>query len=618
MLPQKHAVLRILQGAAIDLTSQAKGGSNMKQGIAPAVASLLLVLSAGMTFAQGVPMIINYQGYLLSDGQPYSAENVQIMFSIYGVSTGGTSLWTETQAVTVTDGFYNALLGSQISFPDGLFSGDDRYLGIKVGSEEEMIPRIRIASVGFAINADMVDGLDASAFLSIDSDYGRVGVSADLYEGSTTLGDKYLGIDAKASDSEMLDGLDSSEFLSTLSDYGRSGVASDLYEGTTNLSDKYLGLGAKAADSDKLDGLDSSEFLSTTNDYGRPGVAVDLYESTTKLSDKYVGDDDLDHLDAADGSPTNAVYVNNSGYVGIGTTSPAEKLHIAGDVRLNSGGDIAFGDDYTMIYESSDDLLVTADDDIYLRPDDDVYVQQDGGSSWVRFDTGSQSVGIGTTSPSLTMDVVGTIGNRSTSSSGELVLIWCTTGGAGWLGTYGVNGNRNVALSNLLDYSNHGYLSVRDANDQYPAAMYVNSYGQGVVFADTKNFRTANPAEPGTEIWYACIEGPEAAAYVRGTGHLVDGEAVVTLPEHFGNVVSSQGITAQVTPLSPESRGLAVVEKRPDRLVIRELQNGTGTYDFDYLAMAVRKGYENYRVIRPTSEAMPAMAQEISQPEETD
>lgn len=29
---------------------------------------------------------------------------------------------------------------------------------------------------------------------------------------------------------------------------------------------------------------------------------------------------------------------------------------------------------------------------------------------------------------------------------------------------------------------------------------------------------------------------------------------------------------------------------------------GKGTYDFDYLVMAVRKGYEGYQVIRPTLE----------------
>jgi hypothetical protein len=42
------------------------------------------------------------------------------------------------------------------------------------------------------LNADMLDGQHASAFLTTSSDYGRSGVSSTLYEGSTALWDKYF------------------------------------------------------------------------------------------------------------------------------------------------------------------------------------------------------------------------------------------------------------------------------------------------------------------------------------------------------------------------------------------------------------------------------------------
>jgi len=52
--------------------------------------------------------------------------------------------------------------------------------------------------------------------------------------------------------------------LSTASDYGRSGVSTTLYEGTTALSSKYLGISAQAADSAKLNGQSASYYLDTS------------------------------------------------------------------------------------------------------------------------------------------------------------------------------------------------------------------------------------------------------------------------------------------------------------------------------------------------------------------
>jgi len=114
-----------------------------------------------------------------------------------------------------------------------------------------------------------------------------------------------------------------------------------------------------------------------------------------------------------------------------------------------------------------------------------------------------------------------------------------------------------------------------------------------------------NPSDKNTEIWYACLEGPEAAAYLRGTGHLVNGQAVVTYESHFVSVASPEGLTIQLTPLSADSKGLAVVKKNNDGFVVAELNGGKGNYDFDFMAIAVRKGHEDYRVIRPASEARP-------------
>jgi hypothetical protein len=140
--------------------------------------------------------------------------------------------------------------------------------------------------------------------------------------------------------------------------------------------------------------------------------------------------------------------------------------------------------------------------------------------------------------------------------------------------------------------------------------MFVDGNGRGVVMADIKNFRVPHPTRPDTDIVYACIEGPEAVVYLRGTARLVDGEAVISLPDHFTGVSSFEGMTVQVTPLSADSLGLAVVSKRPGGIEVKELHRGTGNYEFDWGLKCVRKGHEDYCVTRPRSEM--AMSKQAS------
>lgn len=247
----------------------------------------------------------------------------------------------------------------------------------------------------------------------------------------------------------------------------------------------------------------------------------------------------------------------------------------------------------------------------------------------------------------------GGMGVLDSGSEFRAEMLISTAYNVGMVQTYGPNGNRNARLTYLTAHPDHGYIAVTDAsgadlgglyvdadscgamivrgqnggpnvycgnaNFEGPnygymavhgagvginpeAGMYVNTSGQGIVWGDTKNFRIPNPNQADTDIWYCSLEGPEAAAYVRGTGHLANGRADVTLPDHFVAVASSQGITVQVTPLSAESKGLAVVEKSPETFAVRELNNGSGTYDFDFMVTAVRKGHEDYQVIRPAME----------------
>jgi hypothetical protein len=111
-----------------------------------------------------------------------------------------------------------------------------------------------------------------------------------------------------------------------------------------------------------------------------------------------------------------------------------------------------------------------------------------------------------------------------------------------------------------------------------------------------KSFVEDHPVDPTKEIVYTCPEGDIPSVYTRGTGQLLDGEAVIELPEHFGFVASSGGLTMHLTPRR-EWLQLYVVELSTSKCVIREDQGKSG--QFDYLVHGVRRGFENHKVIRP-------------------
>lgn len=122
-------------------------------GMLAALASL-----SGATSAV-VPPGITQQGRLLdSEGNPVSGE-VTFTFTIYDEATEGNELWTAEQEITLDDGYFSTRLGgSGAPFPASLFDGSDRFLGVTVGSDDEMTPRQTLGAVPYAHMANNVNG----------------------------------------------------------------------------------------------------------------------------------------------------------------------------------------------------------------------------------------------------------------------------------------------------------------------------------------------------------------------------------------------------------------------------------------------------------------------------
>jgi hypothetical protein len=111
----------------------------------------------------------------------------------------------------------------------------------------------------------------------------------------------------------------------------------------------------------------------------------------------------------------------------------------------------------------------------------------------------------------------------------------------------------------------------------------------------TKSFVTADPTDPTKEIYYAALEGPEAGTYFRGSAELVNGDVTIELPQHFTSVTAAEGLTVQLTPVGKWLQ-LFVKEKSNQRIVVGEATGQSGSFDF--IINGVRKGYENFQVVR--------------------
>ncbi|MBX3125671.1 MAG: collagen-like protein [Polyangiaceae bacterium] len=128
-----------------------------KLGILSA-ASLAASLFVASAASSAVPSVLTQQGRLFTSTGSPATGTVSIQFSVYGAATGGTALWTETQNVTLDDGYFSARLGEATAIPASVFDGSTRYLAVKVGTDAEMTPRQALVSVPYALMANNAVG----------------------------------------------------------------------------------------------------------------------------------------------------------------------------------------------------------------------------------------------------------------------------------------------------------------------------------------------------------------------------------------------------------------------------------------------------------------------------
>ena len=120
---------------------------------------LILTMNLANVCFATAPQLINYQGRLTNaSGKPLDTI-VAISFAIYNSPAGGTAIWNETESsVMVVGGAFSVLLGSSNSLVDTVFNDSLRFLGVQVGGDPELTPRIRLAAVGYSFRVSTLDG----------------------------------------------------------------------------------------------------------------------------------------------------------------------------------------------------------------------------------------------------------------------------------------------------------------------------------------------------------------------------------------------------------------------------------------------------------------------------
>ena len=144
--------------------------------IRPEVPRIFVIITVLFVFTVSVnaevPSVINYQGRLTNpDGTPVEDNDYQMKFIIYGSDDGNDSLWSSGfHDVPVVNGLFTYMLGSNAPLPDNIFDSPDRYLGITVGLDPEIIGRTLFTTSAYtfkALKSDTTDYAKSIADLSV-------------------------------------------------------------------------------------------------------------------------------------------------------------------------------------------------------------------------------------------------------------------------------------------------------------------------------------------------------------------------------------------------------------------------------------------------------------------
>ncbi|GEM_PF-1575816 len=119
-----------------------------------AISALGIMVMSGAAMA-AAPNTMAYQGRLTDEnGNAMTGQVLDVTFTIYDDTTAGRmALWTDIDTLTCdNNGVFTQELGLEVPIPSEIFDGAKRWLGIQVGTDDEMEPLQLLTSVPYALS----------------------------------------------------------------------------------------------------------------------------------------------------------------------------------------------------------------------------------------------------------------------------------------------------------------------------------------------------------------------------------------------------------------------------------------------------------------------------------
>ncbi|MEK7183999.1 MAG: hypothetical protein AAB701_00560 [Patescibacteria group bacterium] len=314
--------------------------------------------------ATGIFAQLPFQGRLTnSDGTVVADGSYDAVLRLYTTSIGGAAVWTESHTganqISAVDGIFSTTLGALTSLTGIDFNLDEYWLGVTVGTDAEMTPRIRLGAAPYAFNSDELDGVSAENFFQLpgqaggQTGYGGTAASQNLVLRSTshatkgdillvddggdvrvgTLGNASLSVPGTSAGTSEQFGLGASATGFTNTAVGSAAAASAtsttaLGYGTVASSTEALAVGMLA----KATGLFSTALGARAEVSGLHSIA---------LGDRTVADEDNalvigDNFEA--GYDTSKIYFGYGRVSSFSSNSIASTLQPTGGLGLNHEG----------------------------------------------------------------------------------------------------------------------------------------------------------------------------------------------------------------------------------------------------------------------------------------